>query len=692
MTDLNNSQETLEPKKKKLKTLSKTSLKKSFKNYSKLNLYSSSEIESESIEEHLINESKAERIYQDFEQLYAKSIVNLKNNKFDLESIENNYKKFKLIKSKNVKFIIANVGYPNTQKSSFFNYLMTGTYEYPLPNSSKSGISGETLKPTRCYYTTSKQININAINEKSDQLNINSFHSFDKSFNECLKTLMKDQQIVEIIIELPKSKYPTQATQFQNFVFLDLIGLPNKNATNNNSQEKQDDLKAIKLNKQSIEREFIDAVFLFPGNRHYCETKLIKELWKIGVFTNLEDMRPPKIIATAKFRHGDWITENDLRDRLNGFCQNEDSMDKNNIKEYLTNSIKKIFDFSDLNTDLDEIIDIENKGKNVKELIARATTLCALEINSTENKYETKAFKLFNKHLQSIIDDIRRHKHDFVYQESFCYIIPTIKDLSMKINAKINSVELSKRNQNLHNQICGYFESTQYHRLLNKHNKYIANEIDKLHASYLEQEDNEFFLNETDPDYDTCKPMAISTRFKQIFTTCLSTVTQIYYRFIEELKICLKEKFKIVEWSRNKTIDTEICQMELKSITKQQRKNIFTGKYQDSELEDQFKIIKESIFIQKKESQRLFIEIIHSETDASLECLKTHYKKLIDFETKTNQILKPFFEFQTKTLDGVNQQIKPILFQEACSNKLPSSDDLKNCLVTVLEYLKKTTM
>lgn len=56
----------------------------------------------------------------------------------------------------------------------------------------------------------------------------------------------------------------------------------------------------------------------------------------------------------------------------------------------------------------------------------------------------------------------------------------------MKINAKINSVELSKRNQNLHNQICAYFESTQYHRLLNKHNKYIANEIDKLHASYLE--------------------------------------------------------------------------------------------------------------------------------------------------------------------------------------------------------------
>lgn len=124
--------------------------------------------------------------------------------------------------------------------------------------------------------------------------------------------------------------------------------------------------------------------------------------------------------------------------------------------------------------------------------------------------------------------------------------------------------------------------------------------------------------------------MAISTRFKQIFTPCLSTVTQIYFRFIEELKICLKEKFKIVEWSRNKTIDIEICQMELKSITKQQRKNIFTGKYQDSELEDQFKIIKESIFIQKKESQRLFIEIIHSETDASLECLKTHYKKLID--------------------------------------------------------------
>ena len=41
MTDLNNSQETLEPKKKKMKTSSKTSLKnKNLKNYSKFNLYS----------------------------------------------------------------------------------------------------------------------------------------------------------------------------------------------------------------------------------------------------------------------------------------------------------------------------------------------------------------------------------------------------------------------------------------------------------------------------------------------------------------------------------------------------------------------------------------------------------------------------------------------------------------------------
>jgi hypothetical protein len=84
------------------------------------------------------NDDDIKSYFEEFEKIFQKTKKILEQTKVNLESIETNYKKFKNVCNPDKKYLIANLGFPNTHKSSAFNFLMTGTYQYPLPNSLES--------------------------------------------------------------------------------------------------------------------------------------------------------------------------------------------------------------------------------------------------------------------------------------------------------------------------------------------------------------------------------------------------------------------------------------------------------------------------------------------------------------------------------------------------------------------------
>ncbi len=77
--------------------------------------------------------------FDNFQTIYNRTIESLEKTKINLNSIKNYYENFSKFSSKEQKrYVIANLGYPNTHKSSALNFLMTGSYEFPLPNSFES--------------------------------------------------------------------------------------------------------------------------------------------------------------------------------------------------------------------------------------------------------------------------------------------------------------------------------------------------------------------------------------------------------------------------------------------------------------------------------------------------------------------------------------------------------------------------
>ncbi len=102
---------------------------------------------------------------------------------------------------------------------------MTGGTEYPLPNSPEP-CEGVTLKPIRCEYIESSKFEVHAYYESPDSA-AEKLESFDEqqALSNFLKQKMTDLKIVELVVKLPESKFPKQAKQFKNFVFLDLVGM-----------------------------------------------------------------------------------------------------------------------------------------------------------------------------------------------------------------------------------------------------------------------------------------------------------------------------------------------------------------------------------------------------------------------------------------------------------------------------------
>lgn len=268
-----------------------------------------------------------------FKSLYSKAKDIFGNTRHDLKPIEANYAEFeKILDPKNLRMVWANIGNPNMKKSSSFNLFMIGSSEYPLPDSLKGGVEGVTLKPTRSEFKDRDDFEVGAYFEGNTEPEM--FKTFqdplNDSFHEFIGEKMKNKKIEEIIIHLPSSKYPEQSEKFKNVIFLDLIGLNDDHVNNETNNQ------SVQLNKVAIDREYVDAVFIFSGNRSITTPHTIGQLWKCGMFSKLHETHPPKLIVAAKFRDGDWTNTKGLMDLLNGYCQSSDS----GIKECLQKQIR----------------------------------------------------------------------------------------------------------------------------------------------------------------------------------------------------------------------------------------------------------------------------------------------------------------------------------------------------------------
>ena len=123
------------------------------------------------------------KLFEEANKVFEKRKVDLKNIKdltINLKSLEN---------PENNKLVVANFGSSGCLKSSSFNYWITGTTQYPLPNNIQTGIDGYTLKPTRVEFTDSKTIEVSAVKEEKVSENegdkvviLKSFEVFDESF------------------------------------------------------------------------------------------------------------------------------------------------------------------------------------------------------------------------------------------------------------------------------------------------------------------------------------------------------------------------------------------------------------------------------------------------------------------------------------------------------------------------------
>jgi len=77
-----------------------------------------------------------EKQFEEFNITYDNLIKFLTSTsrRFNFDNIKENYKNFEKMHTKeNSKYIVANFGSPNIRKSSAFNFLMTGSNDFPLP-------------------------------------------------------------------------------------------------------------------------------------------------------------------------------------------------------------------------------------------------------------------------------------------------------------------------------------------------------------------------------------------------------------------------------------------------------------------------------------------------------------------------------------------------------------------------------
>ena len=615
----------------------------------------------------LINPPKAKSCFEKFEKLFQTSTETLNKTRVDLTQINDNYGEYKKLTSVDtIRFVLANIGYPNNKKSSSFNYLLTGSFEKPLPNSPESApqLGGETLKPTRCYFNNSSNIKVLTNNYKSLKL----FSSFDKAFDNYMKKLMNDPSVDEIIIELPGKKFPNEYDLFKDFVFLDLVGLNDENTNSPNTVAKRNEANAVRLNQLAVAKECVDAVLMFPGKRLQCTHHMIRQIWKIGLFSDLDERRPPKIIIANKLRTGDWHNQKELAQQLEGF-NNE------RINESIRECLNAIFDYepSRMSAERQEVIYIENKEANVMELVKRADSLCILEMNQTGlTSFETNAFNRYQMKLKDILSEIKAYKLDFAYKEAFNYMVAINKELQIKINTKVNMVSLREKDNDLQDRVAEVFEQNFYKKTLKQHNKDIASELELFVNSYISD-----YLDSSDTYQNE------SQRVTLLFDRFLNEVAAVYRRFIEALKQLSKKK-KYNSFAKKWHFDLfdfkNTIQLRAKPI---RTKIISSHKYIDDpdwesnlqQLEDEILGI---VLIKSDEFESLFVRNLF-EDRVSWNQLSALSKSLTEFEEAINRLMEPYFKIHSP--NNCPEFVKqPLLFVGNRSNVLPTPAQLQSGL------------
>ncbi len=229
---------------------------------------------------------------------------------------------------------------------------------------------------------------------------------------------MNDEEVEEILIKLPKNKFEKQASQFENFIFLDLIGMFSRDKA---EEKKNEERHNIQMNRKAILRENVDCVFVFTEGRNMCDPIILKQMFKCGIFSNCDSVRPPKLTIVSKIRKADKIEIRDLEDTLNGFCQFK-GQNTDLILKSLKTSICQAFDYTDIKitpllnntTDTVEIetLPLVNKSEHVPEMLKRAATICVLERSmiKTENALNYDIFynqqtKISKDHLNIILSN-----------------------------------------------------------------------------------------------------------------------------------------------------------------------------------------------------------------------------------------------------------------------------------------------
>jgi len=115
---------------------------------------------------------------------------------------------------------------------------------------------------------------------------------------------MNDKEVEEILIKLPKNKFEKQASQFENFIFLDLIGMFSRDKAEEKHDEEILETKRhnIQMNRKAILRENVDCVFVFTEGRNMCDPVIFKQMFKCGIFSTCDSVRPPKLtIVSTQF-------------------------------------------------------------------------------------------------------------------------------------------------------------------------------------------------------------------------------------------------------------------------------------------------------------------------------------------------------------------------------------------------------
>ncbi|XP_065673748.1 uncharacterized protein LOC101240012 isoform X2 [Hydra vulgaris] len=625
---------------------------------------------------YLIDLNKAKEYIHLFNTEFTKGFEKLSNRHDTSGLVE---KKLEFDKFSNIncaKYLVANFGVPNSRKSSSFNYFMTNSIRYPLPNSPQAG-DGVTTKPIRVRYNSLHDIYIKTYNYSNgdEEIIIKKFPEFNEKFSNFVESLMSETNIDEIIIEIPKTFLPEDRLYLENFEFLDLIGLPDQS-----SQNREHEKSAIRMNRNSIEKEVVDAFFMFPGKRGKCDEEIIKYMWKCGAFSDLSDRRPPKLVVCNKIRSNDWNDDSEFEKMTHAYTDGT-------ILKSVETSLCKMFDYKDekdYEDDFEPLV-IDNKFESIKDMIKRSASACIVETYNQAG-YNNEKYNFFVCNLYKIFMDIKAYKESNLHRLSIHYILVLSKELFIKLNSTVNRIRLKETNKSKYFKIKQFFKSDSAKRLI----KYIGSEIneeilcfknslfdelsiqDFFNANYEEEDKINYRMEWFNLSVEKCQ--------ENILLLIEKYVQAIFKDILKDLKNEELDNFmQMRDYLDSKYLKSSF-KLTLDKILKQMKNNYKTIK----DIDEKLSLFKkkcchflESIkneynydaYENENSSQRSSFE------NSNLQEIQECCKKLSDIEKNVCMFLKSTKDTFESDEEFDATLINPLLHRKTGSHKLPENKD-----------------